>query len=133
MWLSRHRGPFQFCVTRTTMSKKGAGLSNQWLTGLVDGADVEDDAKGLLDDPRDTIVCVDVWSVTEQQFVMTFRGRNTHVEEISAVDPILPSGDRRRGKTPSVVPLGEEAQRLNEVVLPDLVEIMRRVQKRGDA
>lgn len=70
-WQSRHRGPYTLCVTRP--SKKTGHFVTEWLPGLVEVDDVEAEASVLLEDPRDTIIAVDVWSTREQQFVMTFR------------------------------------------------------------
>src|SRR5437773_5531116 len=70
-----HRGPFTFCVTRPKENpRKGTyPFAVETLPGTVSGCDVEDEARALLADPRDTIVSVAVWSVSEQQHVMTYR------------------------------------------------------------
>ena len=34
---------------------------------------VESEALALLEDPRDTIDSIDVWSLSEEKFVMTYR------------------------------------------------------------
>jgi len=70
-----HRGPFTFCVTRPKENpRKGTyPFSFERLPGTVNGADVADEARALLEDPRDSIISITVWSVTEQQCVMTYR------------------------------------------------------------
>lgn len=67
---ARHRGPYSFHVVRPT--KRPGFHKGEWLPGYVDGADAETEARALLADPRDTIVCVCVWSTYESQFVTTF-------------------------------------------------------------
>lgn len=76
-WQSRHRGPYQFCVSRPHKTKKNTHTS-EWLSGRVQSWDVEEEAHALVNDPRDTIQAVHVWSEKEQQFVMTYR-RGTSV------------------------------------------------------
>lgn len=66
--LARHRGPYRLCVVRPFVTKPGFYRS-QWLDGAVDGGEVEDEARALLADPRDTITYVGLWSEREQQFV----------------------------------------------------------------
>lgn len=68
IFLDNHRGPFRLCVTRPCATKPGF-FRSEWLKGSVDRADVEDEARALLQDPRDSIQHVAVWSVTEGQFV----------------------------------------------------------------
>ena len=68
---SRHRGPYVLSVTRP--DKLPGFFCNEWLKGEIDAEDVEDEALGLLTDPRDTIVGVYVWSVREHQFVLSFK------------------------------------------------------------
>ena len=67
----RHRGPFQLVLTRPFATKPGFYRSD-WLAGDVDGPDVEDEARALLEDPRDTITGVSVWSCREEQFVFGY-------------------------------------------------------------
>lgn len=75
-WQTRHRGPYQFMVSRTVPpTKTGHKYGSEWLPGLSDSDEVEGDANALLADSRDTIVSVDVWSVHEGQFVMTYRNK----------------------------------------------------------
>lgn len=71
-FLDNHRGPFKFNVTRPHRSKPNT-FTSEWLEGLVDRDDVEEEARALLDDPRDTIIGVDVWSTKEQQFIGGFK------------------------------------------------------------
>lgn len=71
-----HRGPFRLQVLRTRKVSEGSKrypATTQTLPGLTDGADVADEAKALLTDPRDTIDAVYVFSETEAQHVMTYR------------------------------------------------------------
>lgn len=74
-WLFAHRGPFLFCVTRPFATKPGF-FRSAWLKGEVDKDDVPDEARALLNDPRDTITAVDVWSVREGCFVGGFTKRS---------------------------------------------------------
>jgi hypothetical protein len=71
-WLSAHRGPFRLCVTRPFATKPGF-FRSEWLVGEVHRDDVPDESQALLDDPRDTIISVSVWSVREECFVGGFR------------------------------------------------------------
>jgi len=70
-WLDNHRGPFKFLLARP--GAKPGFYRSQWLKGHVLRDDVEAEADALLTDPRDTILDVCVWSVTEQQFVGVIR------------------------------------------------------------
>lgn len=65
--LARHRGPYRLCVARPYATKPGFYRS-EWLPGDVDTGDVEEEAKSLLSDPRDTITHVAFWSQREQAF-----------------------------------------------------------------
>ena len=65
-FVDTHRGPWRLCVTRPT-SKVGS-FRTEWLKGEVDRDDLFAEAQSLLDDPRDTIVSVNFWSVTEGCF-----------------------------------------------------------------
>ena len=67
-FLNNHRGPYTFCVCRPVKTKPGF-FRSQWLSGDVDRDDVETEARALLDDPRDTINLVSVWSVREGCFI----------------------------------------------------------------
>ena len=74
--LRHHRGPFRLQVMRprtVTKTRHRAGCTVDTLNGTVDRDDVRDDAYALLDDPRDTIESVYVWSEREQQHVTTYR------------------------------------------------------------
>lgn len=74
-WLSNHRGPYRFCVTRD----KGARIaprhrySSEWLKGGTEREDVPGEASALLTDPRDSITSVSVWSESESQFIGGYR------------------------------------------------------------
>lgn len=65
------RGPFLLLVTRP--GNKPGFHKTEWLTGEVERTDVESEAQALLDDPRDTIERVNVWSLKDQQFCGGFR------------------------------------------------------------
>lgn len=68
-----HRGPYRLQIIRLGGAKK-APWSAEPLRGATDSGDeIEAEARALLDDPRDTIVAVAVWSVSEQQHVTTFK------------------------------------------------------------
>ena len=72
----RHRGPYLLAVCRphSDPRKAKAGFSKtEWLRGETEGEDVPGEARVLLNDPRDTIDIVSVWSVSEQQFVGGYR------------------------------------------------------------
>lgn len=69
-WVSRHRGPYRLVVTRP--GKKPGHVTTEWVKGNVDVDDVESDALALLADRRDEITHVAVWSVREEQFVMSY-------------------------------------------------------------
>lgn len=66
-----HRGPYVLQVKRP--AKRKYPFTLETLSGTVDGPDVEDEAKALLADKRDSIVAVFVWSATEQQHIITYR------------------------------------------------------------
>lgn len=69
-FLENHRGPFRFCLTRDRGPKvlPRNRYTSEWLAGETQRADCEEEARALLDDPRDTIVSVHFWSVKEEQF-----------------------------------------------------------------
>jgi hypothetical protein len=67
---TRHRGPYRYLVIRPSSGK--APWRGEWLRGQVDADDVEHEARALLADPRDAVRAVHVWSVREEQFVMTY-------------------------------------------------------------
>lgn len=67
--LERHRGPYTLAVTRPTRR----GFATEWLSGLVDAEEVEDEARALVTDPRDTITHVSVWSEKENCYVLVVR------------------------------------------------------------
>lgn len=69
-FLENHRGPFRLCLTRDRglKVKPAHRFTTEWPAGEVSRADCEDEARALLDDPRDSITSVHFWSVKEQQF-----------------------------------------------------------------
>ena len=71
--LNNHRGPYIFMVTRPFATKPGFHRS-EWLRGDVEREDVGSEALALIDDPRDSISAVYVWSQREQAFVTAIRG-----------------------------------------------------------
>jgi hypothetical protein len=62
---TRHSGPFQLVIMRPMTAKAGF-YRNTLLRGESEAEDVEDEARALLADPRDTIVLVSVWSVPDK-------------------------------------------------------------------
>lgn len=70
-WTKRHRPPYRLVAQRPMATKPGFSRT-AWLPGTSDAESVEPEARALLDDPRDTIIRVDVWSVRQQRFVMTY-------------------------------------------------------------
>jgi hypothetical protein len=72
--LDRHRGPYLFCVSRPHNKKKKGFHRSEWLKGSVEHEDVGPEALALLQDPRDTIEHVGVYSEREQCFVTVIRG-----------------------------------------------------------
>lgn len=72
--LDRHRGPYLFCVSRPAVKKPKEFHRNEWLRGTVEREDVGPEAIALINDPRDTIEHVAVWSQSEQCFVTVIRG-----------------------------------------------------------
>ncbi len=72
--LNRHRGPYLFCIVRPHPKKVGF-FRSEWLKGAMEREDVGPDALALLEDYRDTIVQVAVWSERESCFVTIIRGK----------------------------------------------------------
>ena len=72
--LGRHRGPYVFCVVRPHPRKKAGFFRSEWLQGSMERDDVGSEAIALLQDPRDTIIQVAVWSERESCFVTVIRG-----------------------------------------------------------
>lgn len=70
--LSRHRGPYMFCLYRPGAR---AGFSrSQFLPDLIEPEDVADRARALLGNAEDRIEGVSVWSTHSDQFVTTISG-----------------------------------------------------------
>jgi hypothetical protein len=67
-FLDNHHGPFCFCVSRPHKTKKGF-FTSEWLMTPTERDDVESEARALLEDTRDTITNVGVWSLRENCFV----------------------------------------------------------------
>jgi len=65
----RHRGPYTLRAERA-LTKRGGAFT---LIKNVATEDVEDMARMLLDDPRDNVLLVCVWSEREEQYVTSFR------------------------------------------------------------
>lgn len=63
----QHRGPYLFLVTRP--GKKAGLNTTEWLKGEVTGDTLDEEAQALLNDPRDTIIHICIWSIKEEQFV----------------------------------------------------------------
>jgi hypothetical protein len=72
--LANHRGPYRFVVTRPFATKPGFYRS-EWLKGTVEPEDIASEALALLNDPRDTINAVFVWSVREEAYVTTIKDK----------------------------------------------------------
>lgn len=70
--LERHAGPYRFQVIRPA-SKPGF-FRSQFLPGNVEREEIGNEAMALLNDPRDQIVDVNVWSEREAMFITTIRG-----------------------------------------------------------
>ena len=66
----RERG-IAMLVVRSSRNK--AGIRTQWLHGLSEPAEAREEAQGLVDDPRDSILRVDLWDSWRQQFVGVVR------------------------------------------------------------
>ena len=76
----RHRGPFRLVIDRPYKTKVGFYRS-EWMKTEMEGEEVPEEAIMLLEDPRDTIVSVSVWSVREQQFVYNYTHRSIENEK----------------------------------------------------
>ena len=81
----RHRGPFRLQVTRPFVTKPGF-YRTEVLKGSVDGPDVEDEANALMNDTRDTIIGVSVWSEKEEQFIFGFQKKGVENERETESD-----------------------------------------------
>ena len=71
-WRDRYSGSCRLYVCRPAPKRKTPSTS-EWLPGRVPLDEVESEALALLEDPRDTIDSIDVWSLSEEKFVMTYR------------------------------------------------------------
>lgn len=69
-----HRGPYTLHVIRETPTRKVTWHSEA-LPGHVEPEDIPSEAQALLDDPRDTITTVIVFSEYEQQHVTSYKRR----------------------------------------------------------
>ena len=69
-----HRGPYVFAVIRETPKRK-MKYTFDTLPGKVEVEDIEDEAKALLSDKRDTITSIYVFSAYEDQHVTTYTRR----------------------------------------------------------
>jgi hypothetical protein len=78
--LTRHRGPFVFMVQR----KGKKGPETEWLKGEVPKEDVEEEALTILEDPRDSVENIALWSIKEEQFVTTLRLKDLRTQEAAA-------------------------------------------------
>jgi len=76
-FFEKHRGPFILMLSRPHKSPQKATRgfsSSEWLrTAVRDGQDALDEARALLEDPRDSILAVYFYSEIEQQFVGALR------------------------------------------------------------
>lgn len=71
-FLTRHRGPYVFQLIRPHARKPGF-IIGEWLDSESSSADVVEEGLALLNDPRDTVTQVHIWSVKEAQFVHTLK------------------------------------------------------------
>ena len=69
-----HRGPYVLQVLRETPTLK-VKWHTETLPGRVEPEDIPSEAQALLEDPRDTIVTVLVFSEYEQQHVTSYKRR----------------------------------------------------------
>lgn len=73
-FVQNHRGPYLFNVVRHDVSKpRKSQWSSEWLRDEIDADDVPSLAHSYVNDPRDCIVSVHVWSVPEECFVGAVR------------------------------------------------------------
>lgn len=49
-------------------AKKVGSFTSEWLRGRCDDAEVLEEARALLDDPRDCITAIFIWNERTQQF-----------------------------------------------------------------
>lgn len=79
--LARHRGPFLFMVGRK--NKKGEPTT-EWLRGDISKECVEEEALLILEDPRDNVDHISVWSSKEEQFITILKIKDLRGEEVRA-------------------------------------------------
>lgn len=84
---SLHRGPFALMVRRPhpVKTKRERGFFvTEWLKGETSIDDVEDESLALLSDPLDTIDNVQIYSLSENQFVMSYSTRDVEQAQVAA-------------------------------------------------
>lgn len=76
MWnvYEHHKGPYMLGVIRETPRRK-VKYAYELLPGKVEVDEIEDEARALLADSRDTITSVLVFSASEDQHVTTYTRR----------------------------------------------------------
>jgi len=62
---------------RRPFTTKRGFYRSEWLKGESSRDEVADEAIAILTDPRDTVVSINVWSVTEQQFIGGYSTRSS--------------------------------------------------------
>jgi len=73
-------------VIRPVPGKPGF-FTSEWLKTPIEPEDVESDALALLNDPRDTITSISVFSERERQYVVTIRKPRPACDPPAAVSP----------------------------------------------
>lgn len=71
--LSRHPGPYRFCLSRPALGKPGF-FTTQWLPRAFPSDEVSDKAIRILANAYGRVVSIGVWSEREQLFVTEIRG-----------------------------------------------------------
>lgn len=68
-FINNHRGPFRFLLTRSTSKGSKSPFKSEWLTSKFDRDEVLDEARAILDDTRDKVLSIQVWSEREDSFI----------------------------------------------------------------
>jgi hypothetical protein len=66
--MKRRPDTISFMICRTAPRTK-LGYRTEWLAGDSPTGEARDEAQSLVDDPRDTITSVSLWSNRHEQFV----------------------------------------------------------------
>jgi len=75
----RHRGPYVLLLTRqgTGTKHNASGLTTDRARGPFNAEEAHDEARMLVNDPRDSVIDVHVFSESEQQFIGAMYRRGT--------------------------------------------------------